>query len=84
MRIPNSYLIIGLLFTFTTACTHSDAESTNGRASENRPARGVTSLPDFVSLAKDLQPAVVNVSAILAMNEEGAQGGAPPQDPDDK
>jgi len=84
MKIPNSYLIIGLLFTFTTACTHSDAESTHGRASENRQARGVTSLPDFVSLAKDLQPAVVNVSAILATNEDGAQGEVPPQDPDDK
>lgn len=84
MRTPNNYLIIGLLFAFTTACTHSDAESTGRRASESRQARGAASLPDFVSLAKDLQPAVVNVSATLLTNEGGVQGGTPPQDPDDK
>ena len=84
MRTPNNYLIIGLLFAFTTACTHSDAESTGRRASESRQARGAASLPDFVSLAKDLQPAVVNVSATLLTNEGGVQAGTPPQDPDDK
>ena len=84
MRTPNNYLIIGLLFAFTTACTHSDAESTGRRASESRQARGAASLPDFVSLAKDLQPAVVNVSATLLTNEGGVQGETPPQDPDDK
>jgi serine protease Do len=84
MRTPNNYLIIGLLFAFTTACTHSDAESTGRRASESRQARGAASLPDFVSLAKDLQPAVVNVSATLLTNEGGVQGVTPPQDPDDK
>lgn len=81
MRIPNSYLV-ALLFTFTTACTQSDAESTGPLASENKQARPVASLPDFVSLAKDLQPAVVSVSATLSTSN-GAVQGAPPQDPDD-
>ncbi|MGH7795509.1 MAG: trypsin-like peptidase domain-containing protein [Candidatus Binatia bacterium] len=81
--MPNSYLIVGLLFTCTAACTQGGAESTARRASGSTQARGAPSLPDFVLLAKDLQPAVVNVSAILPTNDGGAQG-ALPQDPDDE
>ena len=79
MRNYISYLMIGLWLIVASACTQSDAQST---ARGTSPAWAATSLPNFVSLAKDLQPAVVSVSAMLAATE-GREQGTPMQDPNE-
>jgi len=58
------------------ACAQSDTDFAGKGATlfGNRPTRA----PDFVSLAKNLQPAVVNVSAMLTRKGRGAPGGQPP------
>ena len=50
------------------ACAHTEADLT-GKGSTL--FGGVPRAPDFVSLAKNLQPAVVNVSAMLSPAEKG-------------
>jgi serine protease Do len=81
MRNATGYWVIGLLLTFTSACTQSDAQSTGRGASGTGQVRSTT-LPNFVSLAKDLQPAVVSVSARL-LRQEGEEQGSTSQEPDE-
>ncbi|MGH7854329.1 MAG: trypsin-like peptidase domain-containing protein [Candidatus Binatia bacterium] len=58
------------------ACAQSDSDFAGKGASlfGNRP----TKAPDFVSLAKNLQPAIVNVSAMLTPKGKGTPGGQRP------
>ena len=58
------------------ACAQSDPDFAGKGASlfGNSPTRA----PDFVSLAKNLQPAVVNVSAMLTPKGKAAPGGQRP------
>src|SRR5688500_20362930 len=61
------------------ACAQSDPDFAGKGASlfGNSPTRA----PDFVSLAKNLQPAVVNVSAMLTPKGKAAPGGPGGQRP---
>jgi serine protease Do len=58
------------------ACAQSDTDFSGKGAVlfGNSPTRA----PDFVSLARNLQPAVVNVSAMLAPKGKGSPGGQRP------
>ena len=69
-------LIVGLLAAVVVfACARGEADflSTNAGI-----FGGATRGPDFVSLAKNLQPRVVNVSAILAHNSSSDNGKGEP------
>jgi serine protease Do len=68
-----AYVTVALLLT-SSACTPGDRDPAGAWAS-GKP-RKATSLPNFVSLAKDLQPAVVTVSAMVATTVEEGEGGA--------
>ena len=55
-----------------SACAHSDADF--GQSAQ--PAAVVVRAPDFISLAKGLQPGVVNVSAMLSTGGAGSDWAA--------
>jgi serine protease Do len=69
-RLLATLFVAGL----TSACAHSDADS--GRGSSRSVA--VVRAPDFISLAKGLQPGVVNVSAIRAAVSGSGAGAQQP------
>ena len=73
-RLTIGFFVCAVAF----ACAHTEADLTGkGAALFGGSPRG----PDFVSLAKNLQPAVVNVSAMLSpagkATPEGKRPGAP-------
>ena len=74
-------LVAGIgLCVVAIGCAQNDTDdlaSKGGAISGNRPSRA----PDFVSLAKTLQPAVVNVSAMLLPSKKGVPGGPGPGSP---
>ena len=63
-----------LVAALTTACAHSDADL--GRGSSR--SSGAIRAPDFISLAKGLQPGVVNVSALRGPTAESTPRAQPP------
>ena len=83
MRKANRYLIIGCLCAFAAGCAQSEADNTASGVAGSRRVDGATRGPDFVTLARELQPAVVNVSAMLRTSDGGAHG-VPPQASEDE
>jgi serine protease Do len=81
MRNLPPRLILGLFVSVVgSACAHNDGDfSAKGSAL----AGGVTRAPDFVSLAKGLQPAVVNVSAMLSPSGKGSPNPQRPNAPEE-
>jgi serine protease Do len=72
MMNPVRYLLVFGLIVSIWSCDQSRAQSVAGGGSPP-----VIRLPNFVTLAKHLQPAVVSVSALLG--EEGGMGGLAPE-----
>lgn len=58
---------------FTSACSQS--ETPNVPANATAAQEGRPGLPNFVSLARDLQPAVVSISALISENDWQQQPG---------
>ena len=74
-------LIVSCFCIVVSACAHSDADVSGKGAVLS--GGGSTRGPDFVSLAKGLQPAVVNVSAMLSPAEKGAPNPQRPGPPEE-
>ena len=67
-------LLAGILISAAvSACAHSDADL--AKSSSLSPA--TVRVPDFIALAKDLQPGVVNVSALIAPEPSGGAAEQP-------
>lgn len=73
------YLLVGLLLSSLQACDQSGAQSHARENLRGQPTAGTRSLPNFVVLAKHLQPAVVSISALLA--ETGTAEQVPLEEP---
>jgi serine protease Do len=79
MRSLRPRLIAGLfLGVVASGCAHNDGDFSAISTKGSALSTGGTRAPDFVSLAKGLQPAVVNVSAMLSPT---GKGGPNPQRP---
>lgn len=77
MSNSNRYLFLlmtGLLLAFSPGCTQSDTQ--NAPSAAGNPRARTVSLPNFVSLAKDLQPAVVSISAVISASDSEHQEGS--------
>ena len=76
MQHLSARLIAGcFMAALASACAHSDADLGKGAVFPNVVVRA----PDFVSLAKGLQPGVVNVSALVSSPDKN--GATPQQSP---
>jgi serine protease Do len=85
MRSLRPHIIIAGLFVAVVAsgCAHNDGDFSTISTKGSALSTGGTRAPDFVSLAKGLQPAVVNVSAMLSPTGKGAPTPQRPESPEE-
>jgi serine protease Do len=84
MRDLRPGLIAGLFVAVVASgCAHNDGDFSPISTKGSVLSGGVTRAPDFVSLAKGLQPSVVNVSAMLSTAGKGAPNPQRPGGPEE-